>query len=275
MLRPPYSSYKRLYVYHLDLARIPQVNSPDLIGIWMEDRTAVLFFHTPQKELIENLCTRENSKLIYEADLDYQDWEAGQLISTFTENGLTVAPVWEDVPADIVLDPSVIFGSGFHPTTRACLQILLKYLKTPEIKIDSAIDLGTGTGLLSIAAAHFGVQSITAVDNNPLACQVAAKNCKLNKVDANVTVKEIDLRSDLPSTTGCNLVVANLYQGLLKQLIQTPDFWLADLYILSGFISSMEADLLAELPTEKIRFLERTRVDNWCIWVIANRNLAQ
>lgn len=273
MLRPPYTQYNRLYVYHLDLEPAPQFDDPDLIGIWTEDKTTVLFFHRPKERIVAQLCTLYNCQVLYEADLDYKDWEAGHIISTFSVEGLTVSPVWEKNDADIRLDPSVIFGSGFHQTTRTCLEALLHYLKQSEIHVDTLIDLGTGTGLLSIAAALSGVKNITAIDNNPLACQVARENCRINDVTSQVKVQELDLRKELPQTRGCNLLLANLYRGLLEELFTNPAFWSADIYILSGFIHSMEADLLALLPAENLRFLDRIRNENWCIWVIGNRKV--
>lgn len=95
MLRPPYESYNRLYVYHLDRNDISDLNDPDLIGIWIEDDTSVLFFHQPKDLLVTDLCLRYKCNLIYQADLDYRDWEAGQQITTFRVADVTVAPVWE------------------------------------------------------------------------------------------------------------------------------------------------------------------------------------
>ncbi|MBU0966941.1 MAG: 50S ribosomal protein L11 methyltransferase [Proteobacteria bacterium] len=273
MLRPPYQSYDRLYVYHLDKADILAFDDPDLIGIWIEDETAVLFFHRAKDSLVAELCARHGCNLIYQADLDYCDWEAGLFISSFTVGGVTVSPVWEKGRADIRLDPSVIFGSGFHPTTRVCLETVIHYMQTPEAAIKTMLDLGTGTGLLSIAAARFGAEKITAVDNNPLACAVARANCRLNQVNEQVDIREMDLRKDKLHTSGYNLIVANLYRGLLEQLIQTPSFWEGGIYILSGFLQSMEADLLAELPAGQIRFLDRKQSDRWCIWVLGNRKV--
>lgn len=271
MLRPPYTHYDRLYVYHLDLKAIPEVNDPELIGIWIEDDMAVLFFHHSKENLVAEICKKYSCNIVYQADMGYKDWEAGQEISAFTAGDVTVAPVWQDVQADIRLDPSVIFGTGFHPTTRVCLELLLKYCTTPEIKIDSVLDLGTGTGLLGIAAAMHGATKVTVVDNNPLACQVALANTKLNNVNNSIDVRQLDLRTDLPDTGNFDLVVANLYKGLLEELFETPKFWQAGLYILSGFIHSMEEELLAAFPTESLRFLERGRADKWCVWVLANR----
>ena len=271
MLHSPYTRYDRLYVYHLDLKAIPEVNDPDLIGVWIEDDMAVLFFHQQKDDLVDDICRQYHCNLVYQADMDYRDWEAGQEISSFTTKSITVAPVWESGQADIRLDPSVIFGTGFHPTTRACLDLLLTYCATPEIDISTVLDLGTGTGLLGIAAALHGARKVTAVDNNPLACQVAQANSVRNNVDNTIDVFQLDLRTNLPDTAGYDLVVANLYKGLLEELFNTEAFWQAKLYILSGFIHSMEEDLLAAFPTQQMRFLDRKRADKWCVWALVNR----
>lgn len=268
MLRPPHRRYQRLYVYHLDSVILPALDDPDLIGIWLEDGSPILFFHQAKDELIAQLCATHNGKVIYQADLDYADWEAGQDITAFSLGGLTVAPVWEEGPADIRLDPSVIFGTGFHPSTRLCLETLSKYCRTPEPAIHSMLDLGTGTGLLAIAAARLGVKKVTALDHNPLACEVATKNVALNSCSGRITVKESDLRIQEPDTK-VDLVVANLYHKLLAELFELPGFWRGKLYLVSGFIPAMEEELLAALPSGKVRMLERCRSERWCLWVLA------
>lgn len=269
MLHPPYTRYNRLYTYHLDSKELPDFDDPDLIGTWIEDETAILFFHRPKERLVAELCAASGAAIIYQADLDYTDWEAGREIEAFTVNGFRVAPVWDGERADIVLDPSVIFGSGFHPSTRLCLEGLLKYARSPELTIDTALDLGCGTGLLAIAAAKNSIGSITALDNNRLAVQVARANAQRNRVEAQVTVREADLRTNCPDTR-VDLVMANLYKGLMLELFANPAFWQARFYLLSGFISPMEEELLAALPQDRgLRFLERGRNDRWCFWALA------
>jgi len=268
MLRPPYKRYERLHVYHLDSVDLPALTDADLIGIWLEDGTPILFFHKPKDELISGLCHELGCKVIYQAVLDYADWEAGQDIAPFSLAGLTVAPVWSKEPADIRLDPSVIFGTGFHPSTRLCLETLGKYCNTPELNLRTMLDLGTGTGLLAIAAARLGLSSITGVDHNPLACEVARNNVALNLCRESVTIREMDLRREEPDTA-VDLVVANLYHNLLAELFSRPSFWRARLYLVAGFVPSMEEDLLAALPANRVRLLERRRSERWCLWVLA------
>lgn len=131
MLRPPYQCYKRLCVYHLDAVELPPLTDPDLIDNWIEDDTPILFFHRAKDELIKKLCRQYGCQVIYQAELDYTDLEPGQLIEPFTVADISVAPVWDAAGSDIIIDPSVVFGSGFHPSTRLCMETLSKYCRAP------------------------------------------------------------------------------------------------------------------------------------------------
>lgn len=277
MLRPPYTRYDRLFVYYFDRLALPPVLDPDLIGTWVEDDNAILFFHRDKQELVRDLCAATGATIIYEAELSYRDWEAGTDIVPFATRFLAVRPLWEregdppDGRQEIVLDPSVIFGSGFHATTRLCLETLESVMKESGQQIDKVIDLGTGTGLLAIAAARLGAERVTAVDNNPMACEVARRNVARNGCQARVTVVQADLQQGLPDLTGYDLVIANLYKGLLQGLFADPRFWRAKNYLLSGFIAGMEGELLAALPPAGFRILHRGSREMWRLWLLRNR----
>jgi ribosomal protein L11 methyltransferase len=273
MLRPPYTKYNRLHVYYLDRRELPLIDDPDLIGIWIEDDAAILFFHTPKDEYVRCLCQDAGASIIYQADLGYHDWEAGVAITSFATKTLRVRPVWEPQVVstsdnlEILLDPSVIFGSGFHATTRLCLETLELLLLESGMEINSVLDLGTGTGLLAIAAAKLGVERITALDNNPLAVQVARHNVELNDCGDIVDVRHYDLMSGLPDMN-YDLVISNLYKGLLIRLFDDQGFWHRGLYLVSGFIPSMEPDLLSALPADSIKMLHRANVEQWRLWLL-------
>ena len=273
MLRPPYTCYKRLHVYYLSKRNLPPVEDPDLIGIWIEDETAILFFHQPKEEYINQLCKDIDAEIVYQADLGYQDWEAGLEITTFTTKTLQIRPVWEKEVSlepgcqEILLDPSVIFGSGFHATTRLCLETLELLVLESGIKINSVLDLGTGTGLLAIAAAKLGAQRVTALDNNPLAIEVAKENVRRNNCSDRVEVQQFDLMTELPDMD-YDLVITNLYKGLLIRLFDDRKFWHPGVYIISGFIPGMEPDLLAALPAGKIQMLHRANAEQWRLWLL-------
>jgi len=268
MLKSPYNRYSRIYTYHIEGVELPVIDDPDLIGIWEEDGKTILIFHLSKDELVQELCRENSCHLFYQADLDYNDWEMGREVVPFTVGPLTIAPVWDAKHADIKIDPSVVFGNGFHPSTRLCLEALVSHHKKLPQEF-SGLDLGCGTGLLGISAAKLGASSITAVDHNPLACKVAKQNAAYNKVENTVHVKQFDLRKELPATE-VDVIMANLHHELLAALFREPAFWRAGLYILSGFMPGGEEQLLASLPSSPPLFLERRGLDKWRVWVLGN-----
>ncbi len=278
MLHPPHTRYTTLHVYYLDRRDLPPVDDPDLIGIWIEDETAILFFHREREELVSRICAQCGARIIYQASLDYRDWEAGIEVTAFATTALWVRPVWEEAEPDragleeVVLDPSVIFGSGFHATTRLCLEALEALLREPEREIRSVLDLGTGTGLLAIAAARLGAEQVLALDNNPLAVDVARNNVRLNACGDRVQVEQADLLAGgLPATADYDLVIANLYKGLLTRLFANTMFWQGQVYLVSGFLPGMEAELLSALPAGSIRMLHRGGKEQWRLWLLEKK----
>jgi len=268
MLNPPYTSYSRIYTYHLDGCSFPAIDDPDLIGVWAEDGKTILIFHRPKDRLVAELCQQNSCRLFYQADLDYDDWEMGREVAPFRVGPLTVAPVWAPEKADIRIDPSVVFGNGFHPSTRLCLEALVNcHAKLP--KGFSALDLGCGTGLLGIAAARLGASSVLAFDHNSLACNVAMRNALYNKVENSVIVSQADLREELPATA-VDVIMANLHHELLLELFSNESFWQARLYILSGFMLQAEEKLLAALPSCPPPFIDRGAREKWRVWVLGS-----
>lgn len=266
MLKPPHSRYYRLYTYHIDGTGLRLPDDSDFIGAWEEDGMTVVVFHAARDRLVENLCRRSGLKLFYRAELDYDEWEMGREIIPFTVGPLTVAPIWNPAPASIKIDPSVVFGSGFHPSTHLCLESLINFhAKLP--RHFTALDLGCGTGLLAISAARLGASSVTAVDHNSLACAVTRQNSAYNNVENRIHVRQENLREKPPSTK-VDLVMANLHHELLAFLFRNPSFWQARLFILSGFMPNEEEALLTALPDPPSPFLARRRQEKWCVWVL-------
>jgi ribosomal protein L11 methyltransferase len=149
-------------------------------------------------------------------DVDDEDWaRRSQAALTAIEVGrITVAPPW-DAPDGrggivIIIDPSMGFGTGHHATTRLCLTLL------QEIDVHGArvIDVGTGSGVLAIAAWRLGASSVTAVDNDPDALQNARENVARNGADG-IEIVETDL-SSLSIVSG-DVVLANLTGAVLSR----------------------------------------------------------
>lgn len=129
---------------------------------------------------------------------------------------LTIVPSWLEPPkgSDLVirLDPGMAFGTGLHPTTRACLELL----QTIEPMPSTVLDVGTGSGILSLAALRLGARRATGYDTDPLAIEASTANAKANGLGHRFEAQ----RGTLPETTdeGFRLVVANLVAAVLIEL---------------------------------------------------------
>ena len=151
---------------------------------------------------------------------------------------LWVRPPWEAERAgalDLVIDPGQAFGTGTHPTTRGCLELLLGL--SPE---RSFADLGCGSGVLAIAAAKLGFAPVVAVDGERAAVEATLANAGVNGVSLD-RVERLDLRRD-PAPPAA-VVAANLVRPLLLELVGRIDPPPEDL-ILSGLLDH-EADEVA------------------------------
>lgn len=152
-------------------------------------------------------------------DVEDEDWARRSQadLRAVAVGELIVAPPW-DVPARdqsddrarvIVIEPSTGFGTGHHATTRLCLRALQEL----DLRGKRVIDLGTGSGLLAIAAATLGAREVIAVDNDPDALAAARDNVARNGVA--VTLRAADLESDaLPAA---DVVLANLTGAMLRR----------------------------------------------------------
>jgi ribosomal protein L11 methyltransferase len=131
---------------------------------------------------------------------------------------LLVRPSWRKVRfskarADVILDPGLSFGTGHHATTLFCLQQLVTCRRKGK---KSVLDIGTGSGILAIAAAKLGFSPVHAFDSDPDAVRIAGENAVRNRVEKDLRIWQADLAC-LPcrSARRYDLICANLIQNLL------------------------------------------------------------
>jgi len=127
---------------------------------------------------------------------------------------LWLRPSWEKPRADaidVVVDPGRAFGTGAHPTTRLCLELLLELADTGEAT-GPLTDLGTGSGVLAIAAAKLGWSPVCGYDHEAASVETAAANAKANGID--LEVKQLNLREVLPALAPTT--VANMTAPILR-----------------------------------------------------------
>ncbi len=144
---------------------------------------------------------------------DWADrWRMFHAPVTVGEGRLRVRPPWapalQGIP-EVVVDPGRAFGTGAHPTTRLCLELMLGLQAGGPL-----VDVGCGSGVLAIAAAKLGWSPVVALDHDPLSVEATAENARVNRVD--VEVRRIDLRSG--PVPAAPVILANLLRPLLLEL---------------------------------------------------------
>jgi ribosomal protein L11 methyltransferase len=218
------------------------------LGNWLEDSYSFLFFHQPSDRAIRDVLRRRpDLTLVDEYHFSYEEWQGGDL-GPLTVGDLVIVPPWTDAPLEtgkrrVLLDPGVVFGNGLHPTTRDCLRAV-NHLRHGS-HFERVLDLGTGTGVLALAAAVWGASRVFAVDLNPLCARTARKNVQLNGLADRIIVKEGKAEdfTDEPA----DLVVANMHYEVVKQLLTSGCFCDKRWCIISGMMRSQAREIKGEL----------------------------
>jgi ribosomal protein L11 methyltransferase len=216
-----------------------------------------VFFHSAEeRDRARALLAPAFPALTFSAlDVPDEDWAARSQadLHAIQVGRIVVAPPWDLV---VRIQPSMGFGTGHHATTRLCLAALQQL----ELRGRSAIDVGTGSGVLAIAASLLGASPVVAIDDDPDAIQSARENVELN-AGAGVELRVADLRTTDLETF--DVVLANLTGGLLIQAAEPlHDLARASGYlILSGFMASEEAEVTAAFAT--LTTTHRAQEEEW------------
>ncbi len=182
---------------------------------------------------------------------------------------ITIIPTWEEyepVESDeviIELDPGMAFGTGTHPTTVLSLQALEQYIE----QNDRIIDVGTGSGVLSIAAALLGAKEVQAFDLDELAVKISKINAKLNKVDNRITSKQNDLLKGVRDQV--DLIVSNILAEIIVQFTNEAFDNLKDggIFITSGIILGKKDEVKTNLIEAGFEILETNQMEDWISFV--------
>ncbi|AEH47169.1 ribosomal protein L11 methyltransferase [Parageobacillus thermoglucosidasius] len=181
----------------------------------------------------------------------------------------TIVPTWETyepVSSDeliIELDPGMAFGTGTHPTTVMCIQALEKYVKPG----DTVIDVGTGSGILSIAAAMLGAKAVRALDLDPVAVDSARLNVKLNKVQHIVTVSQNNLLDHIEERA--NVIVANILAEIILRFADDAYRLLENngYFITSGIIQAKKQEVKDGLIKAGFTIEETLVMEDWIAFI--------
>jgi ribosomal protein L11 methyltransferase len=243
--------YKNLHIYLVNgTVTDSDQNLLDdtFIGNWVEENSAFLFFSTPAEKQVADLVKyRSGLHLEDSYHFTYEDWQGGGLDTLKIGPFLVLSP-WVKSPVaedfiKILLDPGVVFGNCLHPTTRTCLEALS--MVGEQSSMGHVLDLGTGTGILAIAAVLLGADEALAVDFNPLCVKTAAGNIELNGLGDRV--KAVQGKAEDFSEKRADLVVANIQHDVIRDFLQRYTPVVSQTLIISGQMRSQSRDLKMQL----------------------------
>jgi ribosomal protein L11 methyltransferase len=255
-----------LSIYYIQ-GKIPSSQRfPDyFLGNWEEDGFSFLFFRQPVPELVDTLIRNNpDLQLLDTYAMTYEQWQGGRL-APMTIGTFHFTPPWCNEPLPepelkrLILDPGVVFGNGTHPTTRDCLEAI--DLVCGGRKVRTMLDLGTGTGILALAAVKSGCAQALAVDFNFLAAQTARNNVRLNGMEKNILV--IQGRAEEHTVFPSDFLVANIHHAVMKDLIRSPGFLQQKWFLLSGLLRSEAKEVLEFLSTQPVVIVKQWNGDVW------------
>jgi len=179
-----------------------------------------------------------------------------------------ITPPWAALPAPadglpVVIDPGLAFGTGLHPTTQLCLELAAELVRPGE----TVLDLGTGSGILAIAAARLGAGQVLALDIDPLAVKAARANVRRNRLSRQVKV----VRGTLKGPTGpFGLILANLSAPVLTELAPAVAASLAPggRLVASGLLVGRADDLERLYAGLGLESLDRRTSGDWAALVL-------
>jgi len=200
------------------------------------------------------------------ADEDWRDsWKQHFTLLRVGKN-LVIKPSWikyEQQPGDVVidLDPGLAFGTGYHPTTYSCLEALEELIRPGH----TLLDVGTGSGVLTIAAAKLGAAHITAVDIDGHAVRAAQKNFRRTGISDRVAAESGSIPNSVTRGRSYDVAVANISaRGIRLVSPAIPDLLASDgVFIASGVIVDQYDEAVSAISDAGLQVDEVRQRDDW------------
>jgi ribosomal protein L11 methyltransferase len=183
-----------------------------------------------------------------------------------------IKPSWEEIDEDterkiIEIDPGMAFGTGTHATTLMCLEALENYLKEDDL----VYDIGTGSGILAIAAGKLGANSI-GIDIDEDSVRTAKDNVKLNKCADNVKIIKGNLLNK--AMDKADIIISNIIADAIINMSGNLNKFLKDsgIFIASGILENKKEEVIQALKANKFEILETSVMDEW-LCIVARKGI--
>lgn len=178
---------------------------------------------------------------------------------------LVIKPTWEEYEKQegeevIELDPGMAFGTGTHETTRLCVRLMEKYIRPG----DRVLDVGSGSGILTIAACLLGAGEVLGIDIDPEAVKSGRENVEINGLSGKARIEQGDLTKGIDFRS--NLLLANLMADLVKILSKDAGKHLlpGGIYISSGILTELAESVTLAITQAGFEILEIAEEGEWC-----------
>jgi ribosomal protein L11 methyltransferase len=238
-----------------------------------DSRCKILEAKLGQLKISHNL----NYRLTYK-QIDEQDWAHAWKAYFWPQKvspHMVVKPTWREYSAAgeeivIELDPGMAFGTGTHPTTALCINMIERYLS----KGDSFLDVGTGSGILMIAAAKLGAARLCGIDKDEVAVEIAAQNLELNHVNPqDFLLATGNLVAEIKETF--TFITANIFSHVILELLPDISRVIAvdGIFVCSGIIEENEQSVSIAMEKTGFEILETANEEEWV--AIAGRMRAE
>jgi ribosomal protein L11 methyltransferase len=183
---------------------------------------------------------------------------------------IVIRPTWREHVAaadDVVinLDPGMAFGTGLHPTTRLCLAALEDVTRRGLLQGAAVLDVGCGSGILSVAAALLGASSVLGVDTDPLAVETTRRNARLNGVQQKIDARQGSVPLANGDATTFDVVAANLIASLLIDLAEalSATVKVGGRLLASGIFVDRESDVRSAFESVGMHVVGSTFETDW------------
>jgi ribosomal protein L11 methyltransferase len=189
---------------------------------------------------------------------------------------ILIKPAWVDITPErddivIELDPGMAFGTGTHPTTQLCLMACEWFVRPAT----TMVDIGTGSGILSIAAAKMGCYRVLALDTDEMAVKAARENIARNGVADRVTALHGSVESLQGTGRHFNLGMANLTAKIINEIAPhglQHAVWPGSKFVFSGIIEDQVTEVVETLKSIDLDLLGKRQIGDWVMLITQRRS---
>ena len=251
----------------IDPKMIDEMPEDVQVKAWFESVEALRGLENCLKALPELTGMDLGTLAVSQQGVQEQDWSEcwKQYYKPFRAGQhLVIKPSWENwnaAPGDLIieLDSGMAFGTGTHETTAMCVEMIEKHYHGGKV-----LDVGTGSGILAIAAARLGADSVLGVDIDPMAVRVAQENVEKNGLSREIDIRQGDLVAGLDNVQ-CEFAVANILADVIALLAAPLKAHLTAnaTFVCSGILKEREQDVVDVLTRNGYQLFDRMQKGDW------------